>query len=82
MSNEEIKELESVATKRTPSRVKKFKEEYINDNAVLRQENHALKCGIDKVAQLNATLLNNVNHPSIRFAIGLLVKAIVGNKEV
>ena len=71
MSNEEIKALESVATKRKPTRVKKFKEEYINENAVLRQENHALKCKVDKLEGRTVCQL-----------FGLLVKAIVGKKEV
>ena len=77
MSSEEIKALQSVATTRKPTRVKKFKEEYINDNAILRQENHALKCVIDKLAESNAKLLEHINNPTIMQAVRLLVKAVV-----
>jgi hypothetical protein len=75
MSSEEITKLQSVATTRKPSRVRKFKEDYVNENTRLRMELHAVKCNNEK-------LVDMFDNPTIRFAIGLLVKAIVGNREV
>jgi hypothetical protein len=75
MSSEEITALQAVATTRKPSRVRKFKEDYVNENTHLRMELHAVKCNNEK-------LVNMFDNPTIRFALGLLVKAIVGKKEV
>lgn len=75
MSSEEITKLQAVVTTRKPSRVRKFKEDYVNENTRLRMELHAVKCNNEK-------LVEQIDNPTIRFALGLLVKAIVGKKEI
>jgi hypothetical protein len=74
MSSEEIKALHDSVQPRKPSRVRKFKEDYVNENTRLRMELHAVKCNNEK-------LVDMFDNPTIRFALGLLVKAIVGKKE-
>jgi hypothetical protein len=78
MSSEEITALTDSVQPRKPSRVRKFKEDYVNDLTILRMDHHALECHAVKLEMANAYLLNQINHPSIRFALGMLVKAVKG----
>ena len=71
MSNEEIKQLEAVATARKPKRVKNFKEDYVRDLTIARMELHAVKCTNER---LNSLLFKE---PTIIEAVRLLVKAVV-----
>ena len=88
MSNEEIKQLESVATDRKPKRVKSFKEDYVRDLTIARMELHAVKCANEKLqAEIEAVkqshrntldCFNNLeNIITVAQAVRLLVKAVV-----
>lgn len=82
MSSDEIKALESTIQPRKPSRVRKFKEDYVNENTQLRMDNHAIGCMNLKLLESNATLLEQLNNPTITLALRLLVKAVVRKVRV
>ena len=68
---------------RKPKRVRMFKEDYVNECIQLRVENHALKCAKAQLIEFYETqkqdmetMADQIHEPSIRFAIGLIFKAI------
>lgn len=76
MSSNDITALQSVATTRKPSRVRRFKEDYAQENTILKMDNHALTCMNEKLLQSNTRLIDQINNQTITHAIRLLVKAV------
>ena len=82
--NEQNKLLQSVSKPRKPSRVRKFKEDYVNEVTILRVDNHSLKCKLECITverddfyKMYSEYHDQLNNPTITQAVRQLVKAVV-----